>query len=370
MSSSNPSTDAFPVDDFRKLRTELRRAMPPEAFKPQPLRGVIALAHVPVMVAMVWAAASGRLPWWACLLISFALGQMLITVGFAAHEALHHSVFRSRVLEDVLGWVGFSPFLVTPGTWRAWHVQAHHSAANIHVRDPDILPRQHEWRTQWFSRVVHALSPGSGTWLSYISFTFFFTAQGQAFLWHYSGQPQLEKVRMNRVRERVFTVLLALGWGALGWAMGLKGALYALILPHLFGNITLMVYIATNHWLQPASESVDNPFVNTSSVDTHPVMDLIHWNFSYHQEHHIFPAMSPRFAPLLREHLRVLNPEASIVYPHLRALRMLFWRPALYAADGHTLVGPAGTPSVSTADLRRKLEGPRVARREERDIPV
>ncbi|PTL77787.1 fatty acid desaturase [Vitiosangium sp. GDMCC 1.1324] len=358
MSSSTLPTTRIPVDDFRRLRTELRSAMPPEAFKPQPLRGVIALALAPVMIALVWAAGSGQLPWWACLLISFTLGQMLVTVGFAAHEALHHSVFRSKVLEDLIGWIGFSPWLVTPGNWRAWHVQAHHSAANIHVRDPDILPRQREWRTQWFAKVFHAISPGSGSWLSYISFGLFFTAQGQAFLWHHCNQPQFQQVRMHRARERILTVLLALGWGTLGWAMGPRGALYALILPHVFSNITLMIYIATNHWLLPASQDTDNPFVNTASVDTHPVMDFIHLNFSYHQEHHIFPAMSPKFAPLLRKHLRELNPEASIVYPHLHALRTLYWRPALYAEDGHTHVGPDGTPSVTHAELRRRLESP------------
>ncbi|WNG43750.1 fatty acid desaturase [Archangium minus] len=358
MSSSTPSTARIPVDDYRRLRAELRSVMPPEAFKQQPLRGVLAFAHVPVMIALVWAVGSGRLPWWACLLISFVLGQMLVTVGFVAHEALHHAVFRSKVLEELLGWIGFSPWLVTPGNWRAWHVQAHHSAANIHVRDPDILPRQHEWRTQWFAKLFHAISPGSRSWLSYISFSLFFTAQGQAFLWHHSNQPQLQHVRMNRARERILTVLLALGWGTLGWVLGPRGAFYALILPHLFSNITLMIYIATNHWLLPASEDTDNPFVNTASVATHPVMDWIHLNFSYHQEHHIFPAMSPKFAPLLRKHLRELNPEASIVYPHLHALRMLFWRPALYSDDGRTRVGPDGTPSVTHEELRRRLEAP------------
>lgn len=356
MSSSTVPVSRIPVHDVRRLRSELRRAMPPESFQPQPLRGVIALALVPVMVALGWAAASGRLPGWACLLISFTLGQLLVVVGFAAHEALHHSVFRSRVLEDVLGWVGFGPWLVTPGLWRAWHVQAHHSAANIHVRDPDILPYQDEWHTQRFARLFHAISPGSGSWLSYISFGLFFTAQGQVFLWHYSRLPRFQHVRMNRTRERALSVLLALGWVGLGWAMGLRGAFYVLILPQLFSNITLMLYIATNHWLQPASEDTDNPFVNTASVRTHPVVDWLHLNFSYHQEHHVFPAMSPRFAPLLRDKLRALNPEASIVYPHLRALRMLFQRPALYAADGHTLVGPHGTPAVSTTALRRSLE--------------
>lgn len=358
MSSSSQTTARIPVDDFRRLRSELRHAMPSEAFQPQPLRGALALALVPVMVALGWVAASGRLPGWACLLISFVLGQLLVVVGFAAHEALHHSVFRSRALEDVLGWVGFSPWLVTPGLWRAWHVQAHHSAANIHVRDPDILPREEDLRTHWFPRLVYAMSPGSGTWLSYISFGFFFTAQGQAFLWHYSGRPEFQHVRMNRTRERLLSVLLALGWGALGWAMGGWGALYVLILPQVFSNITLMVYIATNHWLLPASDATDNPFVNTASVETHPVMDWVHLNFSYHQEHHIFPAMSPRFAPLLRRKLRALNPEASIVYPHLRALGLLFQRPPLYGADGHTLTRRDGTRSVSTEELRRTLEAP------------
>jgi fatty acid desaturase len=292
------------------------------------------------------------------------IGQLFTTVGLAAHEALHHSVFRSKGLEDLLGWVGFSPWLVTPGTWRAWHVQAHHSAANIHARDPDVLPRQEEWRTQRFAQLFHAISPGSGSWLSYISLSFFFTAQGQAFLWHHSNQPSLQHVRMNRARERAITVLLALGWGALGWAMGPRGALYALILPQLFSNTTLMIYIATNHWLLPAAQDTDNPFVNTASVETHPVMDLLHLHFSHHQEHHIFPAMSAKFAPLLRKHLRALNPEASIVAPHLQALRALFWRPALYSMDGRSFAGPDGTASVSTAELRRRIEAPSPPSRE------
>ncbi|WP_224365537.1 fatty acid desaturase family protein [Hyalangium versicolor] len=355
MSSSSLRTNPISVHDFRQLRTELRRAMPPEAFQPQPLRGVLALALVPVEIALMWTVCQEWMPWWGCLLLSFVLGQLLTTVGLAAHEALHHSVFRSRVLEDILGWAGFSPWLVTPGTWRAWHVQAHHSAANIHVRDPDVLPRQEEWLTQRFAKLFHAISPGSGSWISFISFSFFFTAQGQAFLWHHSNLPQHQQVRMSRTRERILTVLLALGWGTLGWAMGPRGAIYAILLPHLFSNATLMIYIATNHWLLPASQDTDNPFVNTASVETHPVMDLIHLHFSHHQEHHIFPAMSPRFAPLLRKHLRAINPEASIVAPHLKALRTLFSRPALYR-DGQHFTGPDGTSAVSTAELRHRLE--------------
>lgn len=359
MPSTALSTESLSIDDPKSLRAELRRVMPPEAFEPQPQRGVAALALVPVNLGLMGLLGWGDLPWWLCLPLSLLLGQTVTSVGLAAHEALHHSVFRSRRWEEVLGWAGFGLFLVTPGTWRAWHVQAHHSAANVHQRDPDILPRQQDLSTQWFARLFHAISPGSGTWVSYISFFLFFTAQGQAFLWHHIRQPQLRHVRMNLVKERVLTVLVAAGWLALGFAMGPRGALFALVIPHLVGNFTLMIYIATNHWLRPASEDSDNPFVSTASVETHPLMNWAHFNFSYHQEHHIFPSMSHRFGPLLRQRLRELKPEASAVFPHVRALRALYSRPALYSpTDGTVLVGRDGTPAVSTEELRRRLDAP------------
>ncbi|RKG93893.1 fatty acid desaturase family protein [Corallococcus terminator] len=358
MNDLPPTPVSIPPDDAKRLRSELRRVLPPEAFERQPLRGIVALGLVPVMAALIWLIGSQPLPDWACLLLALVLGQMVTAMGLAAHEALHHSVFHSRTLESVLGWAGFAPFLVTPGNWRAWHVQAHHSAANVHVRDPDILPRRTDWHTQGFAKLFHLISPGSGTWLSFISFSVFFTAQGQAFLWYHSRLPAFRHVHMHHVRERVLTVLLAVGWGALGWVLGPRAAFYALVLPLLIGNVTLMIYIATNHWMQPAAEETDNPFVNTASVETHPVMNWLHFNFSYHQEHHIFPAQSPKYAPLLRKHLREMNPRASIVYPHLRALRMLYRRPALYSEDGQALLDREGTQVISTTELRQQLEAP------------
>ncbi len=356
----NTATDRpiepIPPTDSRALRAALKEAMPAGSFEPQPWRGIVALACVPPMIAIGWAVGYHELPWWLSLPLSFVLGQLLTSIGLAAHEALHHSVFRSRFMEDVIGWIGFSPWLVTPGTWRAWHVQAHHSASNIHTRDPDILPRLEEWRSRWFARLFYYLSAGSRSWISYAGFSFFFTAQGQAFLWYHANEPAFRHLRFSRLRERVLTVLLALGWIALGWTMGLRGALYALIIPQLISNATLMIYIATNHWLQPAGDQHNNPFINTSSVATNRVMDVIHLNFSYHQEHHIFPAMSPRFAPSLRAALRDLNPKASIVYPHFRALRALYARPPLYAADGKTLISPDGTRSIDAGALRASLE--------------
>lgn len=350
--NASSSTEADP--DARALRILLREELPAHTFDRQPLRGVVALALAPVAIGLGWAA-SRQLPWWACLAISFLLGQVVTTLGIAAHEALHHSVFRSRALENLLGWIGFSPFFVTPGNWRAWHNQAHHGGTNVRLQDPDILPSLEEWRAQPFARFLYAISPGSRSWLSQISFCFLFTGQGQAFLWYYSRLPGMQRLRMHRTRECMLTILVALGWCGLGWTLGLRGAFFALMLPFTFGNITWMIYIATQHWLQPASKQTDNPLLSTASVETHPVLNWAHFNFSYHQEHHIFPAMSPKFAPDLRAAVRAINPRASVVYPHFGALCAVFSRPALYAEDEHTFIDPTGALVRRSDDIRDAL---------------
>jgi fatty acid desaturase len=347
-----------PVEDYGSLRRELKKRMPAEAFRPQPLRGVVALVLTLLGIGIVWVIARGGLPWWACLSLSFVLGQMVATVSLTAHEAMHHSVFRNKFLERLVASIGFAPLLLTPGTWSAWHAQ-HHSSTNVHVKDPDILPTQSEWKSQRFARFVYTFSLGSRSWASHLNLILFFTVQTQLYLWYYPRLPQFRHLRFHKIRERVLTGLIVLGWGALGWALGARGAFYGLLLPHLFASVTLVQYFATNHFLQPASAETDNPFVNTASLDTHPLLDWMHLNFSYHQEHHIFPAMSSRFAPLLRKTLREINPEASIVYPHLRALRALYARPPLYAEGGQTFVAPEGASEVAADDLRRMLESTR-----------
>src|SRR5262249_7080679 len=138
-------------------------------------------------------------------------------------------------------------------------------------------------------------------------------------------------------RERWITVLLILAWFAVCFALGPWHALCLVVIPMAISNATLMMYIATNHWLRPMTEH-NNPFVNTTSVICPRWLDWLHVAFSFHQEHHVFPKMSPRYAPLLREEMRKLAPGAISAYPLGMTLKMLFVAPSLYL-DDHTLVG-------------------------------
>jgi hypothetical protein len=49
----------------------------------------------------------------------------------------------------------------------------------------------------------------------------------------------------------------------------------------------------------------------TMSVSTFRVVDWLLFNFSHHVEHHLFPSMSPRYYPLVRQSLAAENPAIS-----------------------------------------------------------
>jgi fatty acid desaturase len=66
---------------------------------------------------------------------------------------------------------------------------------------------------------------------------------------------------------------------------------------------------------------------------------VLHLHFGYHVEHHLFPTMSGRHAPAVREALVRLYGERYLTMPHGRALRLLYTRPKLHR-DHDTLVDP------------------------------
>ena len=82
--------------------------------------------------------------------------------------------------------------------------------------------------------------------------------------------------------------------------------------PVLVANAMIMSYIATNHFLNPLTETND-PLANTLSVTGPRWLERLHLEFGYHVEHHVFPTVSGRHAPAVRD-LAV----AHIAFPSCR----------------------------------------------------
>ncbi|MEQ1506364.1 MAG: fatty acid desaturase [Myxococcota bacterium] len=341
--------------DVRALRVALRRTLPPEVFEPRPIRGWLGFAEAAAALVLAIGVATLEPRWFVALPLSLAIGQLLTASSLAAHEAMHGAVFRRRWANVLLAWVGLGPLWITPGTWVAWHVQAHHGHTNIGRLDPDALFDVDQLRTSRIARLRARMTLGTESrWLSVLSLAVLFAVQGQLFLWVQCDDPGLrDRVTLNRTRERALTVGLVAGWVALGAWLGWPTALWVLGIPFATHNLTLMAYVSTQHWLRPQVDG-DDPLASTVSVAVPRWADALHFGFSYHQEHHLFPRVSHRHGPAIRAATERIRPGSTTVLPWGRALWAVFATPTTHR-DRTTLTTADGRQVV---DLRRVLPPP------------
>lgn len=341
----------------KELRLALKQAMPREAFQPQPMRGFRALAMTVLAICLAAIVVATDMPWGIDLLIAIIIGERMAAVLLCAHESMHGAVFKSTWARSLLAWAGFGPILVTPGLWHAWHNRAHHRGANQPDYDPDTLSSLQQYRRSLATRIRTRMSPGSGHWLSIIGFFCLFTLEGQFYLWIASGEaPLAGRISLDRSGLRASSAILIGSWFALAMVLGLTNAIFVLFIPLAVANLVLMSYISTQHWIRPQVEE-DDPFCSSMSVIVPRIVDWMHFEFSYHQEHHIFPSMSGRYAPLLREKLREIEPRAVAVLPMRTALREVLRIPVLYAGS-NSLIRSDGSELVDLDIVARRLNLP------------
>lgn len=124
-------------------------------------------------------------------------------------------------------------------------------------------------------------------------------------------------------------------WAGVLTLVGPWSFLFVYVVPLLVANAMVMSYIATNHFLNPLTETND-PLANTLSVTAPHWLEHLHLQFGYHVEHHLFPTVSGRHAPAVRDVLRRLYGDRYLSMPHVQALRLLYARPKIH--DGHDVL--------------------------------
>lgn len=331
------------------VKSRLRAVLPPEVFERQPWRGTVGMVIFAAYSALAVTLIVFDPPWPAKLLGALLLGQGLTASVFIGHEILHGAVYRSRFWQDLTAGIIYAPYCIPVSLWRAWHVRMHHCHANVAGVDPDCPGYHRDVHNDPVYGLFLRSLPGGRTLLAPVSLFVSFTGQAMLVLWRTSPMLRATRGALRRMRA---TCLALLGVQVLlGAAMGAENALFILLLPQLFANATLMAYISTNHWLDRIVE-VNDDLTNTSSVRTWLVFDYMHSWFSYHQEHHLFPGMSPVFARVVREKLREVAPERVSVLPHLLALRWLYGLPRTY---GHPAEFLDETRRIEVAKIKREI---------------
>ena len=315
---------------------ELRPELPAKAFEPARSRLVLIPAHLAVIAAAILAIASGWVPWPLVPLLSLVIGVSFACLTFVAHEAMHGGIVRGRTARQIVGWIGFLPFTLSPRLWAAWHDRVHHATANA-ADDPDVYPTLAEYRANGRVRFfIDAFSPGGRRWRGALSLLLGFTVQ--------STHQLLVARRRGFLGPRALALAVAetlagvAVWAAVAVLVGLVPFLFVYVLPLLVANAIIMAFILTNHSLSPRVE-INDPLVSGLSVTAPRWIEWITLGFGYHVEHHLFPAMSSRHAPAVRALVRERWPGRYQAMPLRTALRELHRTSRVYK-DAATLVDP------------------------------
>lgn len=292
--------------------------------------------------------------WLQGLLCSLLIGHSLGCLAFLAHDLSHHSITRSKALRRILELVLWGLNLISPTMWKRIHNQTHHQETNT-LNDPDRQFRRQE-ASAWSWAYNRLLYPSRETvhgnplplfhFVSYILRHLITSLLPGAWkLPIVTHKPDYSaRQRIGIITDLMVIAAIQMGvwylvggeWSAFVWASPVAV---------LWSSSLVMLYVFTNHFLNPLCEHTD-PLVGSTSVIVPKWMDWLHDNFSYHTEHHVFPGMNPRWYPLVSELLQQHFPERYNRLPLAEAWSRL-WRRGEFIEEPQMLTP---TDETVTAD--------------------
>jgi fatty acid desaturase len=325
----NPTpSPPYTIPHYQK---ELRKHLPQNILQRTPWRSLYAAYFILMNVALIAAVLTVPMPWYLKLLAGVLVGIANTGLSFFAHEVLHGSIFKNRVLQDAFGFVGFGLFFISPSYWRYWHNYLHHGHTQFLIQDPDAFPPLSIYKRSKFMRFVFHLSPGSKTFVSYGYFFYWFSFQ--AILnqsWMRFGNKMWDKMDHRRVSIEFGFIVAAIF--AYLYFIGLENIVWLAIVPFLVQNYGAMSYISTNHNLNPLTKTND-PLDNSLTVTNHPILEFFYLNFGYHVEHHLFPTMSPYHAKKVHALLKQQYGERYHFMTKAKAMKMLYQTARIYKGN-------------------------------------
>jgi fatty acid desaturase len=360
------------METEQSLKAQIRAELPADVFKRKPMWAFLAVPIVGLIVVGSVTVVSTSLPWYVILPCSLLIGHLYGSLTFLGHDVSHGAAIRPGVLREVVVYLSFGIYCVSPHLWRLWHQKAHHGQTNVEGRDPDNFGTLKNFDGGVaLNRLILKSAPGSGHWLSASYLFLFFTLQAQGVLW-FNSKTMPDFAGLRRRRAILDSAAWICFWLSVCVLTGWRGTLFVVLIPMMVSNFIVMSYIVTTHMLCPMVQSPD-PLRTSMSVTTNKVFDVLHFHFSHHLEHHLFPAMCSRYYPLVRRCLRRHFADHYIAPSHGRALVALFLTPRLY--DGaHTLADPFSgrrveIPAVMAA-LRKTTPWLREAERSPTSMPA
>ncbi|WP_204141578.1 fatty acid desaturase [Halomicronema sp. CCY15110] len=354
---------------------KLRPLMPPEAFQPNSNNVLILLINGLILICG-WGIAS-RLDqwdwrlWWLFLPFSLIMGNSIVVSLFCTHDILHSKVIRNARLRQLLGLLGLTMLWTPPTFWKAVHNREHHNKSNsLHDPDRNYLSSHPQ---NWGKRIQDLFVPSNEVnplWLII----------GMANAWGVHTFRNLSSVLLFNNGEAQYPVVSFRVSAKERRAIALELAMMALLhvgilsylgwhpiklilsyfLPIWIGYSGALFYIYTNH-MACRMTPVNDPLINSISLRVPKIFDVLHLNFSYHTEHHIFPGMNSDYYPVLQQLLLTHYPERFNLLSAQEAWKILLTTPRHYLdentfttwSEEYSVTCPLSSraPSVSNGDI-------------------
>ncbi|MEG4286448.1 fatty acid desaturase [Microcoleus sp. A006_D1] len=362
--SSDETVDRETLINQSTYIKKLRPLLPPEAFEPDSSKLAILLINLGILL-LGWGIADYLDRWpvyllWLYLPLAVIMGNSIIVLLFSSHDLMHGSVQKKSRLSYPIAFLGLSMLLMPPTQWKSLHNLVHHNTTNS-LADPDrnYLYQQPDTWGKWIQNLFVPSVEVNPLWL----------IVGMAGSWAVHNFRNVSSVLLFNDKSvdyvpAAFTVspkdrsTIALEClGILGIHLSVLFYLdfnpikvtLAYILPIALGHAGAMFYIYTNH-MGCRMTSINDPLINSASLRVPKIFDLLHLNFSYHTEHHIFPSINSNYYPMVQELLQIHYPERMNLIDAGEAWRLLMQTPRHYQ-DEVTFTDSLGEMSVNCSIL-------------------
>lgn len=323
---------------------KLRPLLPAEAFKPDSSKLVILLLNLAILI-LGWVIADKLDHWavsllWLYLPLAVVMGNSVSVLAFSCHDLMHGTVTRNSRMIYFISLLGQTILWMPPTLWKIVHNRVHHNQTNA-LDDPD-RNYLYEQPNTWGKKIQHLAFPS-------VEVHPLGLVVGMATAWGYYVFRNLTSVLLfNRksvdyvpaaftvnTKERRtiaweflaillmhFCILAYLDFSPLKLMLGY-------FIPIGIGYAVMIFYIYTHHLICQMT-SINDPLINTVSIRVPKIFDLLHLNFSYHTEHHIFPGMNSDYYPMVRELLETHYPGRMNLLNAGEAWHLLLQTPRLY----------------------------------------
>jgi fatty acid desaturase len=338
---------------------KLRPFLPEEAFDPDANKLVILLINLMILI-LGWGMASYLdrshlylLPLY--LPLAIIMGNSVIVLLFSSHDLMHSAVIKNPYLMRIISILGLTMLWMPPTLWKAVHNREHHNKTNS-LADPDrnyLFQQSNSWG-KWIQNLFVPSAEVHPFWLivGMTSAWGVHTFRNLTSVLFFNGKSvdyvQVAFTVTDKERRAIAMEVVIIGAIHLSILAYLQfhpiKMLLGYFLPIWIGYSGLIFYIYTNH-MALGLTTVNDPLLNTVSIRVPKIFDLLHFNFSYHTEHHIFPGINSDYYPQVQELLQIHYPGRLNLLDAGSAWRLLMETPRHYK-DEHTFTDWHGQKSV------------------------